>query len=96
MKRAAAVLALPCAVLAGCTQVTSGHGTLAPGYEHRVLDRHAVEDTVTTGGYTNVTCNDGQDPTIKVGARFDCTADGGKRVIVRIVNLSGDYEWSPA
>src|SRR6266702_2122551 len=62
----------------------------------KVLDHTAVENTVRQGGYTNVNCNDGKNPTVKKGATFTCTADGGKKVTVTITDSKGDYTWSPS
>jgi hypothetical protein len=72
--------------------------TAKPGFLgfKKVLDHTAVENTIEQGGYTNVVCNDGKNPTVKSGATFTCTADGGKRITVRITSSSGNYQWSPA
>jgi hypothetical protein len=62
----------------------------------KVLDHTAVEQQIEKGGYTNVVCNNGKNPTVKKGATFTCTADGGKTVTVTITSSSGDYAWSPS
>jgi Domain of unknown function (DUF4333) len=62
----------------------------------KVLDHSAVEQQIEKGGFTNVVCNNGKNPTVKKGATFTCTADGGKTVTVTITSSSGDYAWSPA
>jgi len=61
-----------------------------------VLDHAAVEQQIEKAGYTNVVCNNGKNPTVKKGATFTCTADGGRRVTVTITSSDGDYAWSPS
>jgi len=64
--------------------------------QRKVLDHTAVERTVEKGGYTGVVCNGGENPEVKKGATFTCTADGGKEVTVTMTNDSGNYAWSPS
>jgi len=61
-----------------------------------VLDHAAVEQQIEKAGYTNVVCNNGKNPTVKKGATFTCTADGGRTVTVTITSSDGDYAWSPS
>jgi len=62
----------------------------------KVLDHAAVEQQIEKAGYTNVVCNNGKNPTVKKGATFTCTADGGRTVTVTITSSDGDYAWSPS
>jgi uncharacterized protein DUF4333 len=62
----------------------------------KVLDHTAVEQQIEKAGYTNVVCNDGKNPTVKKGATFTCTADGGRTVTVTITSSDGHYAWSPS
>jgi hypothetical protein len=61
----------------------------------KVLDHSAVEQTLEKSGYSNVKCNDGKNPTVKKGATFTCTADGGTKITVTIAKSNGDYTWAP-
>jgi hypothetical protein len=61
-----------------------------------VLDHTAVEQTIEKAGYTGVVCNGGENPEVKKGATFTCTADGAKQITVTMTDDEGKYTWSPA
>jgi hypothetical protein len=96
-KRRRVVLWIAAAVVVVIVALAIAAFTAKPGFLgfKKVLDHTAVENTIEQAGYTNVVCNDGKNPTVKKGTTFSCTADGGKKITVRITSSSGNYEWSP-
>lgn len=84
----------------GRSQQSSGNPSTTPSVSlpvlrTPVLDLWGVQSTIEDGGYTGVVCNHGHLPSVAVGARFTCTADGDKQLDVTITDSAGDYIWSP-
>jgi hypothetical protein len=96
-KRRRVVLWTAAAVVVVVVGLAIAAFTAKPGFLgfKKVLDHTAVENTIEQAGYTNVVCDNGKNPTVKKGTTFSCTADGGKKITVRITSSSGNYEWSP-
>lgn len=62
----------------------------------KVLDHNAVAQSIeqqSNGQYTNVQC---PSTSLRAGATFQCTADGGKKINVTIRDSNGNYVWSSA
>ena len=61
-----------------------------------VLNHTAVENTIeqqSNGVLTNVSCPANEQ--VSTGKTFQCTAQGGKKVNVKITSGKGDYTWTP-
>jgi hypothetical protein len=97
MTRGPAVAVLAVLLLAGCTRVTAGHGsvTVSPfptALSHTSVERY-IEGSAALGNPKAVRCNGGRDfPLHAAGDTFTCSDDTDRSFLVTITNpQDGSY-----